>query len=315
MRVFATDLQFPEGPVWLGDGSLLVVEIRRKTLTRCWPDGRKQYFNLGGGPNGAAMGADGYCYVANNGGFSFRQRADGRWVTSGTPDDYVTGRIDRVNIETGKFEVLYDKIDGRNIRGPNDLVMDAHGGFYFSDPGKTRHRDWDRGSVCYAKCDGSLVKEIIFPIHKPNGVGLSPDGKTLYVAETESGRLWAWALKGPGELANPVTASAASPHGSRLVYASSVYQRFDSLAVEADGRVCVGTLDRGGINVIDPATSTSEFVPVPGDTHVTNICFGGRDLRTAYITQSYAGHLVEMEWPRPGLALNDNLHVASGTHA
>ena len=307
MRVFASDLQFPEGPVWVGDGSLLVVEIRRKTLTRCWPDGRRQYYELGGGPNGAAMGADGHCYVANNGGFSFKQRGDGLWVTTGTPEDYATGRIDRVNIETGKWEVLYDKVDGRSIRGPNDIVMDGHGGFWFTDPGKTRHRDWDRGSVCYAKCDGSLVKEVIFPIHKPNGIGLSPDGMTLYVAETETARLWAWDLNAQGELAKPATASPSSPHGSRLVYGSPMYQRFDSLAVEADGNICVATLDRGGITVIDPRTCAADFVPVPGDTHCTNICFGGADLRTAYITQSYAGHLIEMQWPRAGLALNDNL--------
>ena len=308
MRVIAEDLWFPEGPVWVGDGSLLVVEIRRKTLTRVWPDGRKSIVaNLGGGPNGAALGPDGHCYVCNNGGFSFRQRGDGKWVTAGTPDDYVTGRIERVNIDTGKFEVLYDKVGEHGIRGPNDLVFDAHGGFYFSDPGKTRHRDWDRGSVCYAKADGSLIRELIFPIHKPNGVGLSPDGNTLYVAETESGRLWAWDLKGPGELAQPAVASTTSPHGGRLVHGSATYQRFDSLAVEANGNICVGTLDRGGITVCAPDGSTSEFVPVPGDTHATNICFGGPDLRRAYVTQSYVGHLVEMDWPRAGLRLNDRV--------
>ena len=309
MRVIADDLWFPEGPVWVGDGSLLVVEIRRKTLTRTWPDGRKSLFDFGGGPNGAALAPDGYCYVANNGGFSFTQRADGCWMTAGTPDDYVTGRIERVNIETGKFEVLYDRIGDRNLRGPNDLVLDAHGGFYFTDPGKTRDRDWDRGSVCYGKLDGSLVRELIFPISKPNGIGLSPDGKTLYVAETETARLWAWDLQGPGELARPAVASFASPHGSRLVYASPLYQRFDSLAVEANGNICNGTLDRGVITVVDPNTNTAEFVPVPGDTHVTNICFGGPDLRRAFITQSYAGRLVEMDWPRPGLPLNDRLHA------
>ena len=200
---------------------------------------------------------------------------------------------------------MYDRIGERNLRGPNDLVMDAHGGFYFTDPGKTRHRDWDRGSVGYAKCDGSLIRELVFPISRPNGIGLSPDGKTLYVAETETARVWAWDLKGPGELANPTSPSTSSPHGSRLVYASPVYQRFDSLAVEANGNICVATLDRGGVNVIDPATGKAEFVPVPGDTHCTNLCFGGADLRKAYVTQSYVGHLVEMDWPRPGLRLND----------
>ena len=308
MRIIAEDLWFPEGPVWVGDGTLLVVEIRRRTLTRVWPNGRKSIVaNLDGGPNGAAMGPDGYCYVCNNGGFNFKRRADGRFVSAGAADDYVTGRIERVDIETGQFEVLYDKIGDIKIRGPNDIVFDAHGGFYFTDPGKTRHRDWDRGSVCYAKADGSMIREIVFPIHKPNGIGLSPDGKTLYVAETESARLWAWDLKGPGEFAAPAVASPTSPHGSRLVYGSPVYQRFDSLAVEANGNICVGTLDRGGITVIAPTENTAEFVPVPGDTHITNICFGGPDMRKAYITLSYAGQLIEMDWPRPGLRLNDHL--------
>ena len=316
MKVIANDLWFPEGPVWVGDGSWLVVEIRRQTLTRIWPDGRKTIVaELGGGPNGAAIGPDGHCYVCNNGGFAFKQRADGVWMSNGTPDDYVTGRIERVNLDSGAIETVYDKVGQHSLRGPNDLVFDAHGGFYYSDPGKTYHRHWDRGTVGYAKADGSMIKELVVPIHKPNGIGLSPDGNTLYVAETETARLWAWDLRAPGEFANPATASPESPHGSRLVYASPRYQRFDSLAVEANGNICIGTLDRGGITVVHPSNGSAEFVPVPGDTHCTNLCFGGADLRKAYVTQSYAGRLVEIDWPRPGLALNGQHRKAPASTA
>lgn len=302
MRVIAEDLWFPEGPVWVGDGSVLVVEIRRQTLTRVWLDGRKKIVaHLGGGPNGAALGPDGCCYIANSGGFAFVQRPDGHWVSAGTPDDYVTGSIQRVDIETGQSEVLYDKIGDGRIRGPNDIAFDAHGGFWFTDPGKTRQRDWDRGSVCYARADGSMIREVIFPIHKPNGIGLSPDGKMLYVAETDSARLWSWELRGPGELARPATPSPSSPHGSNLIYAWPAYARFDSLAVEANGNICVGTLDRGGITVCSPEGGLVEFVPIPGDAHITNLCFGGPEHTKAYITQSYAGRLIEMDWPRSGL--------------
>jgi len=301
MHIIAEDLWFPEGPVALPDGGWLVVEIRRQTLTRIDPDGGKRVVaKLGGGPNSCALGPDGKVYVCNNGGFKFVQRADGRMVTAGQADDYSGGRIERVDLDTGRFEVLYDRVGANPVRGPNDLVFDAHGGFYFTDPGKTRHRDADRGCVCYARADGSLIREVIFPISRPNGVGLSPDGKTLYVAETETARLWAWEVAGPGELRH---APAPSPHGGRLVAAGPGYRRFDSLAVEAGGNVCVGTLDVGGITVITPDGDTS-FVPVEGDTHITNLCFGGPGLRTACVTQSYAGRLVELDWPRPGLPLN-----------
>jgi gluconolactonase len=80
------------------------------------------------------------------------------------------------------------------------------------------------------------------------------------------------------------------------------YQRFDSLAVEENGNICVATLAHGGITVVAPDGGTFEHVPMP-DFHTTNLCFGGSDLRTAYITLSGSGRLVATHWPRPGLPL------------
>jgi gluconolactonase len=305
-RVVAVDLWFPEGPVALPDGSVLLVEIRRRTLTRIFADGRKHIVaTLGGGPNGAALGPDNACYITNNGGLKFHKRADGVMVNAGQSDDYTTGRIERVTIETGKAEVLYDRVDGVPLKGPNDLVFDAYGGFYFTDLGKARATDVDLGSICYAKADGSLIKRLVFPISKPNGIGLSPDGCTLYVAETETARVWAWDLKGPGELAHPVVSSNNSPHGSRLIGISPTFARFDSLAIEANGSVCVGTLHRGGVTVFAPDGGIVEFLPVDVDTHITNLCFGGQDMRTAWLTGSWSGTLIATEWPRPGLRLQN----------
>jgi gluconolactonase len=79
-------------------------------------------------------------------------------------------------------------------------------------------------------------------------------------------------------------------------------QLFDSLAVDGDGNVVVGTLVNGGLTVISPDGSSVEHVPFP-DPMVTNVCFGGEDLRTAYVTCSATGKLVSTPWPRPGLKL------------
>ncbi len=142
---------------------------------------------------------------------------------------------------------------------------------------------------------------MIQPLTTPNGVGLSPDGRRLYVAETATGRLWAFAISEPGVIERDD--SSLAPHGGTLIAGLPGYQLFDSLAVEADGNICVATLFNGGITVIAPDGSSTEHVPMP-DLFTTNICFGGADMRTAYITLSSTGRLVRMRWPRPGLRLN-----------
>jgi len=301
IREVASGLAFPEGPVALDDGSIVLVEIARGTLTRVAPDGRVSVVaELGGGPNGAAIGPDGACYVCNNGGFRWHRDPVHGLRPIGQAEDYSGGRIERVDLATGKFERLYDAAGGNPLRGPNDLVFDAQGGMWFSDLGKVRARDRDNGGVYYAKADGSLIREAIYPVLMANGVGLSPDGGTLYVAETESARLWAFDITAPGEVAKQ---PFPSPHGGRLVHGAGGYQRFDSLAVDASGNACVATLINGGITVVSPQGDRVSHIPMP-DLYTTNICFGGRDLRTAYITLSGVGKLVAVDWPEPGLRLN-----------
>jgi gluconolactonase len=299
-REITTGLQFPEGPIAMPDGSVLLVEIRRGTLTRVRPDGTVTVVaETGGGPNGAALGPDGTVYLCNNGGFECHDLG-GLTLPGNQPRDYSGGCIQRVDLATGIVENLYTACDGRPLRGPNDIVFDAAGGFWFTDHGKMRERDRDRTGVFYAKPDGSLIREVIFPLDGPNGIGLSPDGKRLYVAETHTGRVWAWDLAGPGEIA---PAFSFGPAGGTLLAGLPGFQLFDSLAVDSAGNVCVATLVNGGITVIAPDGTILEHVAT-GDPLTTNICFGGPDLRTAYLTLSGTGRLVATEWPRPGLKLN-----------
>jgi gluconolactonase len=301
IRTITDGLQFPEGPVACADGSVILVEIAAGALTRVAPDGTKTVVaKPGGGPNGAAIGPDGKGYVANNGGFDWLVDDQGRRRPSVQAKDYSGGRLERVDLKTGAVEVLYRECGGHQLRGPNDLVCDEHGGIYFTDLGKRRARDMDVGGVYYAKRDGSSIVEVAYPLVTPNGIGLSPDGKTLYVAETEAARLWAFDIVEPGVVKKDPW---PSPHGGRIVAGMGGYQRFDSLAVQADGRIAVATLINGGITVISPDGRHVEHTPMP-DPMTTNICFGGPDMKTAFITLSWTGKLVAVDWPTAGLKLN-----------
>jgi gluconolactonase len=299
VRVVARGLCFPEGPVAMRDGSIVLVEIERQTLTRVLPDGTVQVMAwTGGGPNGLAVGPDGAFYICNNGGFSWRFEM-GLFRPAMQASDYVSGRIERVDPKTGAVRVLYDRCGANLLRGPNDIVFDHHGGFYFTDLGKARTRDRDHGVIYYALADGSKIVEVAFPCLTPNGIGLSPDNRVLYVAETEPARLWAFDITAPGVVKR---LPWPSPNGGRLVAGLGGFQRFDSLAVDAAGNVCVATLITGCISVIAPDGKLVRQVPMP-DPVTTNICFGGADLRTAYVTLSGIGQLVAMDWPEPGLRL------------
>jgi len=300
IRELASGLRFPEGPVWMPDGSIVLVEIARGAVTRVTPDGRTHVVaETGGGPNGAALGPDGRLWITNNGGSFTWHDVGGLLLPGPTPPDHRGGRIERVDLESGKVEVVYDACDGRPLRGPNDLVFDATGGFWFTDHGTTQERTRDRTGVFYARADGSSIREVIFPLDAPNGVGLAPDGRRLYVAETHTGRVWSWDVPRPGEVART---PGLGPAGGTLLAGLPGFQLLDSLAVDAEGWVCVATLVNGGITALAPDGVKSEFHPLP-DPLTTNVCFGGPELRTAFATLSGTGKLVSFPWPRRGLAL------------
>jgi gluconolactonase len=298
--VLASGLLFPEGPVAQDDGSVVLVEIQRETISRVKPDGTVEVLiKTGGGPNGLALGPDGAFYVCNNGGFLFQNIAGYNRTRAGVHPDYTSGRIERYDPRTGRLQTLYDHCGDFPLCGPNDLVFDSRGGFYFTDFGKNRARDRDHAGLYYALADGSSIVEVAYPLTTANGVGLAPDESVVYVSETETGRIWAFDLDAPGR---PRKQPYPSPNGGRLLCALPGYQRLDSMAIDAHGNVCVATLVTGCITVVAPTGRILRQVMLP-DPMVTNICFGGPDLKTAYITLSGTGRLVSMPWPEPGLRL------------
>jgi gluconolactonase len=292
-----TGLQFPEGPVAMPDGSVILTEMFASRLTRVAPDGSKTTVaEINGSPNGLAVGPDGALYLCNNGN-AFTPLNAGGLMYPGPFDEsrYIGGRIQRVDIATGTVTDLYTHCGETQLRAPNDIVFDKQGGFYFTDHGTRTERSADRTGIYYAKPDGSFIEEVAFPTDGPNGIGLSPDEKTLYWAETHTGRVYQRAITSPGKL--------APPDASTVLCGLPGYQLLDSLAVDGDGNVCVATIVNGGITVISPQGEVLQHIAVD-DRITTNICFGGPDYQTAYITASTTGRLLAMKWPYKGLKLN-----------
>lgn len=285
IEIVAEGLAFPEGPVVMADGSVIVVEIAGGAISRCWGDGRTERIAMpGGGPNGAAIGPDGALYVCNNGGMAFDMAR--------TTGDEENGRIERIDLATGTVERLYETCGSLPLSAPNDIVFDADGGFWFTDLGKVRNGAHELSGLYHARADGSAITRVHRGVCGYNGVGLSPDGGTVYVADTFSARLYAYDAK-------------PEPRAERrLVGTAPGLVGLDSLAVTAAGTVCVAQLEQGGITSFFP-DGRIETLPMP-DRYTTNIAFGGGDMRTAYVTLSGSGRLARLRWPEPGLRLHFN---------
>ncbi len=198
------------------------------------------------------------------------------------------------------MDVLYSECDGRKLQAPNDLVFDTAGGFWFTDHGVTTSEFRTHGALYYAKADGSKITQVLRELVTPNGVGLSPDGKTVYYAETFTGRLWSLPLAGPGKGGK---VEGFTPGQFVNCYPGLAY--FDSLGVQADGGVCIATILAGGITTFWPGTKKVKHFAIP-DPLVTNICWGGKTMKTAYVTASGTGKLLAIDWPKPGLTLAYN---------
>jgi gluconolactonase len=299
----AHGLLFPEGPVVMADGSVLVVEIAAGRVSRVSAGGGvEEVCHTGGGPNGAALGPEGALYICNNGGLAWED-VGGLLTLVGPAPDYRGGSIQVADVASGRVEVLYRHYRGRRLSAPNDLVFDVDGGFYFTDSGKSVEGRKDFGSIYYGRPDGAPLIQVVSGMFSPNGIALSPSGADLYVSETVTGRVWSWRIESPGKVLPGCTPLGSG--GGDCVVGLPGFRMFDSMACDAFGGINVGTLLPGAITTVAPASGEFWESPTLGEElYLTNICFGGIDRKTAYVTASGTGKLLRAEWPVPGLQLN-----------
>jgi gluconolactonase len=237
------------------------------------------------------LGPDGAIYICNLGGFDHE-----KFVSKEGPGN--EGRIERVDLSSGKVERLYDRCDDHMLQGADDLVFDRAGNFWFTDYGKDLEDRRVFGGLYYASPSGGMIKRGYAPGLSFNGVVLSPDEKRLYVADTYSARVWRLDLDSPG----CARKMSFPDHPGELHATIPLGGKVDSMAMLASGSICVGMIRPGGVAVVAPSGAAQcHLMP---ESVVTNLAFGGKDMRDAYITFSGGGRLMKCRWPEPGLRLN-----------
>jgi gluconolactonase len=301
VQEIARDLLFPESPVILSDGSILVSELAAGRITRVMPDGTHEVFlDIGGGPNGIAVLADGRIVVCQNGGSSW---ATAPWplklpgsvellLPVGPPDEPVTPQLQLVDGSGGVSELtrVFRAQNGEILPlvRPSDLCRDDAGGFWVTDGSHTQGRVRTLTGVLYGTVDGEL-EEVIFPLEMPNGIALSPDGGRLYVTETRTRRVWAFDVERPGRIASG-RGFVTVPSGGPLDFGGA-----DGLCVDDAGRVIVATIGAGGLTVFAPDGELIAAIPMD-DPMTSNVAFdraGGR----VVVTLASSGRLVSVAWP------------------
>jgi gluconolactonase len=289
MERIASGLAYPEGPVTGPDGELYVVELGGGTVRRIDSGQDRIVAELGGAPNGAALDRAGRLVVCNNGGKHPPAPSTGDLpgADTGTP------ALQRVVPATGQQEVVLDAIDGVALHAPNDICPDRGGGFWFTDPSWVFLDDGmaGPGSVCHVGADGHATRAHT-GLRFPNGLALDETGSTLYVTESSTGGVWAFGVDGPGALADP------RPFASCGAGALP-----DGLALDGAGRLLVAGHGSGLVHVFGPDGSALEPIAMGAELGLSNLCFGGVDFDTIFVTAAATGEVYALAWTTSGLPL------------
>lgn len=285
---FAGGLQLPEGPVILSDGSLLVVEGRRGTVTQILPGGREaRVIAKTGEPNGLAV-----------------DRAGNIWVADVRPPALIRLSMD------GEFERVLTTFRDESLRFPNDLCFGPDGALYLTDsgffiedyaPNGVRRPDWRSlpmdGRVYRIDRTTLAIDLLDTGIRLANGLAFGPDG-ALYVAETVGGMIYRYPWNA-GKLGK------RQDFGNVLLHKETADLRGpDGMAFDASGKLYVTVYGQGEVAVLGRDGSVIERILTEGTTP-TNVCFGRSGERRIYVTEYEFGQVECYDVDAPGFPLYD----------
>jgi gluconolactonase len=261
--------QGTEGPIALPDGSVAFTEGQANRITRIAADNStSSYLENSGGANGLAFNAAGELIA----------------VVTAKPGIAVLA-------PAGKERVLVDQFEGTPLNRPNDLVVDKSGGVYFTDPGARPEagKPAPPTAVYYLPAKGGL-KRLATDIPRPNGIQLSPDEKTLYVANTFGDHVLAYDIKKDGSVGQ--RRNFAKLDGVTQTE-TGITSGADGLAVDAKGRLYVASA--AGVQVFDSKGAALGTIPLPKAPQ--NLAFAGEGKKTLYIVGRGAAYKIAVLTP------------------
>jgi len=265
------DFAFTEGPAWDSKKRLYFTDIPNSTIHVLGHDGKIGVFtDQSNHTNGLLVAADGRLLACE-----------------------MDGQVVAYDTATGNKTVLASEYNGQRFNAPNDLVIDRQGGIYFTDPLFRAPKPLPQTvqAVYYIATSG-VVTRVSGDLAAPNGIGLSPDGKTLYVIPSQQAEMLAFDVQSPGKLANQRVFCKVSQPAGRTDTGG------DGMAVDVEGNLYLTT--HLGVEVFSDLGQRITLVEFPEQP--ANVTLGGPAGKTMYVTARTGLYSVEM--PLPGLKPN-----------
>ncbi|NBI46173.1 MULTISPECIES: SMP-30/gluconolactonase/LRE family protein [Burkholderia] len=256
---------FLEGPVWDPAGHLFVTDIPHGRIFRISAKGEWELIvQYEGEPNGMKRYDDAHLLIT----------------------DYRNGLM-LLDIERGVVRPFLERRNSERFRGVNDLSFDSRGNLYFTDQGQSGLHD-PTGRVYRLSPDGKLDM-LLGNCPSPNGLVLSPDEKVLFVGMTRGNSVWRVPLQADGSVSKVGQFfTSYGPSGP------------DGLTVDNDGRILVANPGLGYVWVLNHRGEPVEVLTNSAGTSLTNLCFGGEDMKTLYMTESVSGTVLKMRMKTAG---------------